>query len=240
VKGVSKSAMVLAAGLGKRLRPLTDARPKPLVEVAGQPLIAHALDRLAEADVERAVVNLYYKPEMIEAALARRARPRIEYSRETKLLETGGGVKQALPLLDETFFVLNGDVFWLDGFTPALTRLAQNFDQKRMDVLLLMQRTVWATGYEGLGDYFIDSFGVPRRRREREVAPYIFAGIQILHRRLFDGVDDTVFSLKKLYDRAEDAGRLGAIVHDGEWFHIGTPDGLEATRARLASHRIER
>jgi len=232
--------MVLAAGLGKRLRPLTDVRPKPLIEVAGQPLIAHALDRLALAGVERAVVNLYYKPEMIEAALAGRTRPRIELSREPELLETGGGVKNALPLLGETFFALNGDVFWLDGLTSALTRLVQYFDQQRMDALLLMQRTVWATGYEGLGDYFLDPLGVPRSRGEREVAPYIFAGIQILHRRLFDGVADTVFSLKKLYDRAEHAGRLGAIIHDGEWFHIGTPEGLEATRARLASHRIER
>jgi len=240
VKSAPKSAMVLAAGLGKRLRPLTDVRPKPLIEVAGQPLIAHALDRLALAGVERAVVNLYYKPEMIEAALAGRTRPRIELSREPELLETGGGVKNALPLLGETFFALNGDVFWLDGLTSALTRLVQYFDQQRMDALLLMQRTVWATGYEGLGDYFLDPLGVPRSRGEREVAPYIFAGIQILHRRLFDGVADTVFSLKKLYDRAEHAGRLGAIIHDGEWFHIGTPEGLEATRARLASHRIER
>ena len=232
--------MVLAAGLGKRLRPITDGMPKPLVEVAGRPLILHALDRLALAGVERAVVNLHYKPEMIEAALSDRTRPRIEYSREAELLETGGGVKQALPLLGETFFALNGDVFWLDGFVPALTRLSQYFDQRRMDALLLMQRTIWAIGYEGLGDYFIDPLGTPRRRGEREIAPYIFAGIQILHRRLFDGVDDTVFSLKKLYDRAEDAGRLGAIVHDGEWFHVGTPDGLEATRARLVSHRIER
>ena len=109
-----------------------------------------------------------------------------------------------------------------------------------MDALLLMQRTVSAVGYDGIGDYFLDPMGVPRRRGEGEIAPYIFAGIQILHRRLFAGVDDTVFSLKKLYDRAEDAGRLGAIIHDGEWFHIGTPDGLDTTRARLASHRIER
>jgi MurNAc alpha-1-phosphate uridylyltransferase len=232
--------MLLAAGLGTRLRPLTDARPKPLVEIAGRPLIVHALDQLRLAGVERAVVNLHYKPEMIEAALAGRTHPCIEYSREAELLETGGGVKQALPLLGEAFFALNGDVFWLDGFTSALTRLAQYFDQERMDALLLMQRTVWATGYEGFGDYFLNPFGVPRRRGEREVAPYIFAGIQILHRRLFDGVADTVFSLKKLYDRAEDAGRLGALVHDGEWFHIGTPEGLEATRLRLASLRIER
>jgi N-acetyl-alpha-D-muramate 1-phosphate uridylyltransferase len=240
MKTMPKSAMVLAAGLGKRLRPLTDARPKPLVEVAGQPLINHALDRLVLAGVERAVVNVHYKPEMIEAALAARARPRIELSREAELLETGGGVKKALPLLGEFFLALNGDVFWLDGVIPALTRLCLCFDKKRMDALLLMQGTVSAVGYEGLGDYFLDPLGVPRRRGEREIAPYIFAGIQILHRRLFDGVDDTVFSLKKLYDRAEDAGRLGAIIHDGEWFHIGTPEGLTATQARLASHRIER
>jgi MurNAc alpha-1-phosphate uridylyltransferase len=240
VKTPPKTAMVLAAGLGKRLRPITDARPKPLVEIAGQPLIGHALDRLVLAGVERAVVNLHYKPEMMVAALATRKRPQIEFSREAELLETGGGVKQALPLLGEMFYVLNGDIFWLDGITPGLNRAAQAFDKKRMDVLLLMQRTTGAVGYEGPGDYFLDPLGIPRRRGEREIAPYIFAGIQILHRRLFDGVADTVFSLKTLYDRAEDAGRLGAIIHDGEWFHIGTPDGLEATRARLASHRIER
>lgn len=239
MKAAPKSAMILAAGLGKRLRPITDSMPKPLVQVAGQPLISHAIDRLQAFGVERVVVNLHYKPAMIEAALFGRRHPRIEYSRETELLETGGGVKRALPLLDETFFALNGDVFWLDGVDTALTRLASLFDKKRMDVLLLMQRTVSAVGYEGSGDYFIDPLGATRRRGEREVAPYIYAGIQILHRRLFDGVSDTVFSLKKLYDRAEDAGRLGAIIHDGEWFHIGTPDGLHATRARLASHRFE-
>ena len=235
-----KSAMVLAAGLGKRLRPITDSLPKPLVEVAGRPLVLHALDRLALAGVERAVVNLHYKPEMLEAALAGCARPRIELSREPKLLETGGGVKKALPLLGETFFAVNADVFWIDGAAPALTRVAGSFDDKKVDILLLMQRTVGAVGYDGPGDYFVDPLGAPRRRGEREIAPYIFAGIQIMHRRLFDDVADTVFSLKKLYDRAEDAGRLGAVIHDGEWFHVGTPEGLAATRARLASHRIER
>jgi MurNAc alpha-1-phosphate uridylyltransferase len=240
MKALPRSAMVLAAGLGTRLRPLTDGLPKPLVEVAGQPLICHALDRLAADRVEHAVINLHYKPAMIEAALAGRQRPRIEFSREAELLETGGGVKRALPLLGESFFVVNSDVFWLDGFTTALSRLARFFDGKRMDAALLMQRTVSAVGYDGIGDYFLDPLGTPRRRGEREVAPFIFAGIQLLHRRLFDGVDDSAFSLKRLYDRAEDAGRLGAIIHDGEWFHIGTPVGLEATRARLVTHRIER
>jgi MurNAc alpha-1-phosphate uridylyltransferase len=234
-----KSAMVLAAGLGKRLRPVTDRLPKPLVEIAGNTLLDHALDRLAMNGVERAVVNLHYKADMIADRLAGRDRPRIELSREETLLETGGGVRRALPLLDDSFFVVNGDILWLDGLVGALSRLARVFNAKKMDAVLLLQRTVSAIGYDGIGDYFLDSIGTPRRRREGEVAPYIFAGVQILHRRLFAGVDDTVFSLKRLYDRAEDAGRLGAIVHDGEWFHIGTPEGLDATRARVAELRNE-
>jgi MurNAc alpha-1-phosphate uridylyltransferase len=240
VSTVPKTAMVLAAGLGTRLRPVTDHLPKPLIEVAGQTLLDHAIDRLAAAGVERVVVNLHYKSEMIAAQLARRSRPRIELSREETLLETGGGVKRALPLLGDFFFVVNGDILWLDGLTPTLRRLADAFKPKKMDAVLLLQRTVTAIGYEGRGDYFLDPAGIPRRRGEREIAPYIFAGIQILHRRMFDGVDDTVFSLKRLYDRAEDAGRLAAIVHDGEWFHVGTPDGLDRTRDRLAELRTAR
>lgn len=234
-----KSAMVLAAGRGTRLRPITHKLPKPLVEIAGRTLIDRAIDRLAEAGVERVVVNLHHMGDAIAAQLARRSHPCIELSREAELLETGGGVKRALPLLDDFFFAVNSDVLWLDGLVGVLTRLARTFDPQRMDAALVMQRTVWATGYEGSGDYFLDPLGAPRRRGEREVAPYIYAGIQILHRRLFDGVEDTVFSLKRLYDRAEDAGRLGAIVHDGDWFHVGTPEGLAETRARLAEMRIE-
>ena len=235
-----KTAMVLAAGLGTRMRPVTDHLPKPLVEIAGQTLLDHAIDRLAAARVERVVVNLHYKGEMIAAQLAQRRSPRIEFSREETLLETGGGVKHALPLLGDSFFVVNGDIMWLDGLIPALSRLAGTFNPKKLDAVLLLQRTVTAIGYEGRGDYFLDPAGIPRRRGEREIAPYIFAGIQILHRRLFDGIDDTVFSLKRLYDRAEDAGRLAAIVHDGEWFHVGTPDGLKHTRYRLAELRTAR
>lgn len=231
--------MVLAAGLGTRLRPVTDHLPKPLVEIAGKTLLDHALDRLAAVGVERVAVNLHYKADMIAARLAGRDRPRIALSREATLRETGGGVKQALPLLGETFFVVNADILWLDGLTPALGRLARAWDAATMDGMLLMQRTVGAIGYAGVGDYFLDPRGVPRRRAAREVAPYIFAGVQILHRRLFAGIDEDVFSLRRLYDRAEDAGRLGAIVHDGEWFHIGTPEGLDATRARIAELRAE-
>jgi N-acetyl-alpha-D-muramate 1-phosphate uridylyltransferase len=234
-----KSAMVLAAGLGTRLRPVTDQLPKPLVEIDSRTLLDHALDRLAAAGIEYVVVNLHYKAEMIAARLAGRTHPRIELSRENKLLETGGGVKNALPLLGDAFFVVNSDILWLDGLIPMLRRLADAFDAKNHDAVLLLQRTITAIGYEGIGDYFLDPMGAPRRRGEREVAPYIFAGVQILHRRLFAGIDDAVFSLKRLYDRAEDAGRLAAIVHDGEWFHVGTPDGLDATRARIAELQAE-
>jgi MurNAc alpha-1-phosphate uridylyltransferase len=239
MSAIPKSAMVLAAGLGKRLRPVTDTLPKPLVEVAGRALLDHTIDRLAAAGVERIVVNLHYKGEMIAAHLAGRDRPRIEFSPEATLLETGGGVKNALKLLDDAFFVVNGDILWLDGFTSSLARLAAAFDRKKMDAVLLLQRTITAIGYEGIGDYFLDPLGSPTRRPEREVAPYIFAGVQILHRRLFAGSEDAVFSLKRLYDKAEDAGRLAAIVHDGEWFHVGTPEGLAATRARLATLQHE-
>jgi N-acetyl-alpha-D-muramate 1-phosphate uridylyltransferase len=231
--------MVLAAGLGTRLRPVTDAIPKPLVEINGRPLLDHALDRLTAAGVESVVVNVHYKARMLAERLARLDRPRIELSEEAELLDTGGGVAQALPLLGEAFFVVNGDVFWLDNKDSVLLRLAGAFDPAAMDGVLLLQRTVTAVGYDGSGDYFLDPLGKPRRRREREVAPYLFAGIQLLHRRLFDAAPGRVFSLVRLFDRAEAAGRLSAIVHDGEWYHVGTPEGLAVTRERLASRRIE-
>jgi MurNAc alpha-1-phosphate uridylyltransferase len=232
--------MVLAAGLGTRLRPVTDTLPKPLVEIGGRTLLDHAIDRLAAAGVARIVVNVHYLAEMVTAHLALRDQPAITILPEPELLETGGGVRRALPLLDEAFFVVNSDVFWLDGRNPALARLARDFDGERMDALLLMQRTVGAVGYDGNGDYMLDALGRPRRRRAHEVVPFLFSGIQILHRRLFDGIEERAFSLNRLYDRAEQAGRLRAIVHDGEYFHVGTPEGLAATRARLRAHHIER
>jgi N-acetyl-alpha-D-muramate 1-phosphate uridylyltransferase len=235
-----RSAMVLAAGLGTRLRPITDTVPKPLVEINGRPLIDHAIDRLVLAGVEHVVVNIHYKAAMIAAHLARRDHPKIKLSRETELLDTGGGVAQALPLLSEAFFVVNSDVFWLDGRESTLLRLAGAFDPEAMDGVLLLQRTATAVGYQGSGDYFLDPLGKPRRRREAEAAPYLFAGIQLLHRRLFDTRPGGAFSLVRLFDRAEAAGRLAAIVHDGDWYHVGTPEGLALTRERLASHRTER
>jgi MurNAc alpha-1-phosphate uridylyltransferase len=235
-----RSAMVLAAGLGTRLRPVTETIPKPLIEINGRTLLDHAIDRLALVGVELVVVNVHHKAEMVAAQLSRRDTPFIEISEEPELLDTGGGVKQALPLLGDSFFVVNSDVFWLDGKDHALLRLAHGFDPDHVDAVLLLQRTVTAVGYEGGGDYFLDASGIPRRRGEHEVAPHLFAGIQLLHRRLFDDVRERTFSLVRLFDRAEQAGRLRAIVHDGEWYHVGTPEGLAATRERLSSHRIER
>jgi MurNAc alpha-1-phosphate uridylyltransferase len=232
-----RTAMVLAAGLGTRLRPVTLTLPKPLIEIGGRTLIDHVLDRLAEAGVERVVVNTHYRAAMLAAHLARRRSPRIEISHEEELLNTGGGVAQALDRLDDAFFVVNADVFWRDGGDAALRRLAAAFDPERIDAVLLLQPTATAVGYDGGGDYFLDAACRPRRRRGPDPAPLLFAGLQLLHRRLFDGIGEAVFSLVRLYDRAEAAGRLGAIVHDAEWYHIGTPAGLAAASARLAGRR---
>jgi MurNAc alpha-1-phosphate uridylyltransferase len=230
-------AMVLAAGLGLRMRPITDTLPKPLVRIGGRTLIDHALDRIEEAGVAEAVVNAHHLAPVLKEHLAGRARPRITISEEADLLETGGGVLKALPLLGDFFYVVNGDVLWLNGRRSALRRLAEAYDPGTSDALLLLQRSTTAIGYDGQGDYFLDPLGVPRRRLSEQVAPFIFSGVQILHRRLFDGVTETKFSLLRLYDRAEAAGRLRALVHDGLWFHIGTPKGLAEAEEELAVQR---
>lgn len=229
-----KTAMVLAAGLGQRMRPLTDKMPKPLIEVRGRAMLDTILDRLEDAGIDKVVVNLHYLGEMIEAHLKDRTGPEILFSEEADLLETGGGVTRALPLLGEgPFFVLNGDVCWLDGLTPALQRLAATWDDKEMDALLLLHPTCSAFGYEGIGDYFMDPVGRLRRRQERQIAPFIHAGIQILHPRLFEGAPEGSFSLNKLYDKAQEAERLWGLRHDGEWYHVGTPGELRAVEDAL-------
>lgn len=239
-----KQAMVLAAGLGLRLRPITEKLPKPLVTVADRTLIDHALDRLEDAGVETAVVNLHYMSDKMVRHLRSRTHPIIVFSHEDgQLLETGGGVRKALPLLgDEPFLVVNSDALWLNGTEPALTRLGQAWDPERMDALLLVHFTVDAYGYVGVGDFLVDAMGRLTRRPEREIAPYLFTGIQILHPRLFKDTPEGPFSLNRLYDRALEADRLFGIVHDGEWFHIGTPDGLAEAEAymRLSHHEAKR
>ncbi|MBC7906614.1 MAG: nucleotidyltransferase family protein [Rhodospirillaceae bacterium] len=227
-------AMVLAAGLGMRMRPITEHTPKPLVAVAGRTMLDRALDHLAEVNVSHLVVNTHWLAPRIQEHLA--GRPNLTLSHEDTLLETGGGVTKALPHLgDAPFYVVNSDIIWTDGATPALKRLAEFWDDERMDALLLMQPTATAMGYDGDGDFFLDAFGVPRRRRDREMAPLLFSGVQILSPRLFRDAPSGKFSLNVLYDRALEDGRLFGIVHDGRWYHVGTPDALpEVERALLA------
>jgi len=220
-------AMVLAAGLGLRMRPITSKVPKPLVKVSGRTLIDRIIDRFEEVGIETVVVNVHHLGQQIEAHLAGRGSPEMRFSPEETLLETGGGVHHALPLLgDEPFFVANADTLWLNGVQPALARLARTWDEGRMDGLLMLHSTVDAYGYQGLGDFCIDLEGALTRRPECEVSPYLFTGVQLLHPRLFKGAPEGAFSLNVLYDRAIAAGRLFGMVHDGEWFHVGTPEGL--------------
>ena len=231
--------MVLAAGLGTRMRPLTDDRPKPLLELDGRSLLDHALDRLQAASVHQAVVNAHWHADQIAVAMSLRADPCITLQKEDTLLETGGGVTLALPNLGAgPFAVVNGDAFWLDGPTPALTRLAAAFDTEQMDALLLMVRTTQVDGAVGHGDFLLDPLGRMRRPKEREIAPYLYAGVQILSPALFADAPVGAFSLNRLYNQAMENGRLYGLVHDGAWFHLSTPEDLhhaeETLRAGLA------
>ncbi len=227
-------AMMLAAGLGERMRPLTDNTPKPLLKLQGRSLIDHGLDRLEDAGVECVVVNSFYLADQLEEHLGSRAYPEILISREQERLETGGGVLNALPQLgDRPFFVVNGDAFWLNGPTDALRRMQDLWDEEVMDALLMMHSTVDAYGYNGRGDFLVEPDGLLSRRPEGEDCPYMFAGVQILHPRLFKSFSAGVFSLNQLYDRAIENDRLFGMVHDGEWFHIGTPESLAETEIFL-------
>lgn len=230
-----KRAMVLAAGLGTRMRPLTESLPKPMVRVCDKPLIDWTMDHLEEAGVEEAVVNLHHLPQFLITHLKDRPRPRIVFSDETdQLLESGGGVKKALPLLgNDPFFVINSDIIWLNGTQSALMRLAAAWNSETMDALLLLQPLAGAHGYTDKGDFEMDPLGNVKRRQTGQVAPFVFAGVQILHPRLFDESPDGPFSLNVLYDRALSEGRLATIAHDGEWYHIGTLNALELTQNAL-------
>jgi MurNAc alpha-1-phosphate uridylyltransferase len=230
-----RSAMVLAAGLGTRMRPLTDRLPKPLVEVGGKALIDHVLDRLAEAGVARAVVNVHYLAETIERHLAGRRRPQIVISDERDtLLGTGGGVVKALPALgDAPFFHINSDTIWIDGVKPNLARLAAAFDPRQMDALLLLAPTATSIGYSGLGDFTMDPNGRLQRRVERAVVPFVFAGAAVLAPALFADVPAGAFALTTLFDRAAEAGRLHGLRMEGVWMHVGTPEAVAAAEAAI-------
>lgn len=223
-----RKAMVLAAGLGERMRPLTEIMPKPLVPVAGKPLIEHVLDKLEAAGVQTAVVNVHYLADQIEKRLGARKKPTVVFSNEReKILGTGGGVVKALPLLgNEPFFHLNSDSIWIDGVRPNLQRLAAAFDPARMDALLLLAPTATSIGYGGRGDFSMNAAGHLTKRNEREVVPFVYAGTAILSPALFVGAPAGAFSLTKLFDRAAEAERLFGLRMEGVWMHVGTPDAI--------------
>jgi MurNAc alpha-1-phosphate uridylyltransferase len=219
--------MVLAAGYGTRMRPLTEVTAKPLVRLGGRTLLDHALDHLADAGVRKAVVNAHWHADKVAAHLAERADlPETIVLREEMLLETGGGVRNALPLLgDDPFFVVNGDAFWVNGPVSALRRLAGAWEDG-IDGVLLVHRTSHVHADVGFGDFALDKWGIPRRRGQREVVPYIYAGVQLIHPRILAGTPAGAFSMNRAWDAALEAGRLRAVVHDGIWFHLSTPRDL--------------
>lgn len=235
--GVPETAIVLAAGQGKRMRPVSAVTPKPLVEVGGRALIDYCLDGLAAIGVKRAIVNVHYLADLIEAHLKGRDAPQIVISDERDfLLETGGGIRRALPLLgDAPFLVRNADSFWLEGVRPNLAWLAGGWDVAKMDGLLLLASTVRSIGYSGRGDFILEKDGRLTRRPERTVAPFVYAGAAIFSRRLFDNAPDGAFSLNVLFDRAIEAGRLFGVRLDGTWINVETPGSIEAATEAIAA-----
>ena len=228
-------AMVLAAGLGTRMRPLTDMVPKPLIVLGGRPLLDHVLDRIGEAGIPRAVVNVHYRADQIEAHLARRRRPAITISDERdRLLETGGGLVLARPLLEPgPVLVHNSDTVWIEAGQSALGSLLGAWDGARMDCLLLLARRATSLGYDGRGDFDLDAAGrIARRQKERET-PYVFAGVSILSLALLDGAPSGPFSLNRPWDGAIARGRAFGVVLEGTWMHVGDPAALALAEARI-------
>lgn len=229
------TAMVLAAGFGERMRPLTLRMPKPLVPLAGKPLVDHVLDRLAAAGVDSAVVNVHYLPEQLEAHLASRNKfpPKTVVSDERgTLLDTGGGTKKALHLLGRgPFFIHNADSVWSEGASPALSRMLRKWDPAAMDCLLLLAPSATSIGYAARGDFSMSSDGRLARRGANEIVPFAFAGVSLCDERLFEGAPEGSFSLNLLWDRSLAKGRLYGIRLDGRWMHVGTPQALAEAEA---------
>jgi len=230
-------AMIMAAGLGTRMRPLTNDRPKPLVTVQGRSLIDHAIDRLVAAGVKMVVINLHYRADMLKAHLSKRRDIEIRYSDEADaLLGTGGGVVKALPNFQgEPFFVLNSDSVWVEGYVPALESMKRVWDDGAMDGLLLLASMTTAMGYEGVGDFRMDAAGHLSRVPERETAAYAYTGVQIIHPRLFDNAPEGEFSTNVMWNRAIAKKRLYGIKLDGVWIHVGTPEARREAETYLAA-----
>lgn len=232
----SDCAMILAAGIGKRMRPLTATQPKPLVRVAGKPLIDHCLDKLAEAGIARAVVNVHYLADALEAHLkTRKDPPRTEISDERDLLlETGGGMVKAAALLPDPFFCINSDNLWLDGPRNVFTELSAAWDAEMMDALLLLVPHVRAMNYRGEGDFHLDGWGRVTRRKPGRIAPFIYSGVQLVSHRLLRDALEGPFSTNVLWQRAIEEQRLYGISHNGVWFEVGEPGAIAPTEEFLA------
>jgi MurNAc alpha-1-phosphate uridylyltransferase len=233
---VPKTALVLAAGLGKRMRPLTATTPKPLIAVAGKPLLEHLLEKLRAAGVEQAVVNVHYLADSIEAHLAKDAKGlEVTFSDERSLLlETGGGMVKAAPLIDsDPFLAVNSDTLWIDGPADTLKLLASHWDDKAMDALLLLVPHARAENHRGLGDFHMNRVGQLRRRDRSRVAPFVYTGVQIVSKRLLEGAPEGPFSTNVLWDKAIEKGRCFGAVHQGLWFDVGTPQAIKATELTL-------
>lgn len=233
-KLASDTAMVMAAGMGKRMRPLTASQPKPMVRVAGKPLIDHALDRLVEAGVTKAVVNVHYLADALEAHLGERKNPEILISDERDmLLETGGGMIRAQPMLPDPFFCLNADNIWLDGPRDAFHDLSERWNPDEMDALLLMVPHARALNFRGKGDFHMDPIGRLARRRSGRIAPFIYTGIQLVSHRLLRDAPEGAFSTNILWERAIEDGRLFGAAFTGQWFEVGTPQSIAPTEEAL-------
>lgn len=234
-KLASDTAMILAAGLGKRMRPLTASQPKPMVRVAGKPLIDHALDRLVEAGVAKAVVNVHYLADALEAHVLARQTPKVTVSDERALLlETGGGMVKALPQLPDPFFALNADNIWLDGPKNAFHDLSRRWDPEAMDALLLVVPHARAMNFNGPGDFHMDPMGRLSRRRPGRIAPFIYTGIQLVSHRLLRDAPEGPFGTMMLWERAIAEGRLYGLSFTGLWFEVGTPQMIRPTEEALA------
>lgn len=233
-KLASDTAMILAAGLGKRMRPLTATQPKPMVRVAGKPLIDHVLDRLEEAGVAKAVVNVHYLADLLENHLKSRRVPAVTISDERDLLlETGGGMIRAQDLLPDPFFTVNADNIWLDGPYDAFRELSEIWDPKKMDALLLLVPHSGAFNYRGKGDFQMDPLGRITRRRSGRIAPFIYSGVQLVSKRLLRDAPAGPFSTNILWSRAIEEGRLYGLCFTGEWFEVGDPSAIAPTEAAL-------
>jgi MurNAc alpha-1-phosphate uridylyltransferase len=233
---VPRTAMIMAAGLGKRMRPLTATRPKPLIEVSGKALLDHVLEKLRAAGVEKVVVNVHYLADALEAHLASRDHGlEVVISDErNQLMETGGGLIQALPLIDcDPFLALNSDNLWIDGPADTVKLLASQWDDARMDALLLLVPQARALNNKGMGDFHMDRTGRLRRRERSHVAPFVFTGIQMVSKRLLRDAPGGPFSTNVLWDRAIEEGRAFGAVHQGLWFDVGTPQSIPMTEAAL-------